>query len=154
MKEEALDRTLWRTRFGGGYGPFVRQTAEWLSQRYITRKGICQLYSKSFSLTVYLSPVKSQTLFHISLYVFVISFSTNFHALSSCDVAISSQKAIKNRMAAMLLCHLSGRICLSTPPLHAKFVEYKQNYPYGLHVRNCTDKSIIKNIVFILWRNS
>jgi len=27
MKEEALDRTLWRTRFGG-YEPDVRQTTE------------------------------------------------------------------------------------------------------------------------------
>jgi hypothetical protein len=27
-KEEALDRTLWRTRFGSGYGPVVRQNAE------------------------------------------------------------------------------------------------------------------------------
>jgi hypothetical protein len=28
LKEEALDRTLWRTRFGSGYGHVVRQTAE------------------------------------------------------------------------------------------------------------------------------
>jgi hypothetical protein len=28
LKEEALDRILWRTRFGSGYGPFVRQTTE------------------------------------------------------------------------------------------------------------------------------
>jgi hypothetical protein len=28
LKEEALDRTLWRTRCGRGYGPVVRQTAE------------------------------------------------------------------------------------------------------------------------------
>jgi hypothetical protein len=28
FKEEALDRTLWRTRFGRGYGPVVRQTTE------------------------------------------------------------------------------------------------------------------------------
>jgi hypothetical protein len=28
LKEEALDRTTWRTRFGRGYGPVVRQTAE------------------------------------------------------------------------------------------------------------------------------
>jgi hypothetical protein len=28
LKEEALDRTLWRTRFGRGYGPIVRQTSE------------------------------------------------------------------------------------------------------------------------------
>jgi hypothetical protein len=28
-EEEALDRTQWRTRFGRGYGPVVRQTTEW-----------------------------------------------------------------------------------------------------------------------------
>jgi hypothetical protein len=28
LKEEALHRTLWRTRFGRGYGPLVRQTTE------------------------------------------------------------------------------------------------------------------------------
>jgi hypothetical protein len=28
LKEEALDRTPWRTRFGRGYGPVVRQTTE------------------------------------------------------------------------------------------------------------------------------
>jgi hypothetical protein len=25
LKEEALDRTMWRNRFGGGFGPVVRQ---------------------------------------------------------------------------------------------------------------------------------
>ena len=29
-KEEALDRPLWRTRFGSGYGPAVRQIMWWL----------------------------------------------------------------------------------------------------------------------------
>jgi hypothetical protein len=28
LREEALDHTLWRTRFGRGYEPFVRQTSE------------------------------------------------------------------------------------------------------------------------------
>jgi hypothetical protein len=28
LKEEALDRTLWKTRFGRGYGPVVRRTTE------------------------------------------------------------------------------------------------------------------------------
>jgi hypothetical protein len=28
LKDEALDRTQWRTRFGRDYGPVVRQTAE------------------------------------------------------------------------------------------------------------------------------
>ena len=27
LKEEALYRTVWRSRFGRGYGPVVRQTA-------------------------------------------------------------------------------------------------------------------------------
>ena len=28
LKEEALDRTMWRVRFGRGFGPVVRQTAK------------------------------------------------------------------------------------------------------------------------------
>jgi hypothetical protein len=28
LKEEAIDRTVWRTRFGRGYGPVVRQTTD------------------------------------------------------------------------------------------------------------------------------
>ena len=31
LKEDALGRPLWRTHFGRGYGPVVRQTAEWMS---------------------------------------------------------------------------------------------------------------------------
>jgi hypothetical protein len=27
LMEEALDRTIWRARFGRGFGPVVRQTA-------------------------------------------------------------------------------------------------------------------------------
>jgi hypothetical protein len=30
LKDEALDRTMWRARFGGGFGPVVRQTAKWM----------------------------------------------------------------------------------------------------------------------------
>jgi hypothetical protein len=30
LNEEALDRAVWRTRCGRGYGPVVRQTAEWM----------------------------------------------------------------------------------------------------------------------------
>ena len=28
LKEDALDRTMWRNRFGRGFGPVVRQTTE------------------------------------------------------------------------------------------------------------------------------
>jgi len=30
LKEEALDRTMWRNRFRGGFGPVVRQNTEWM----------------------------------------------------------------------------------------------------------------------------
>jgi hypothetical protein len=28
LKEESLDRTMWRARFGKGFGPVVRQTTK------------------------------------------------------------------------------------------------------------------------------
>jgi hypothetical protein len=31
LKEEALDRTMWRAGFGRGFGPVVRQTAKWMN---------------------------------------------------------------------------------------------------------------------------
>jgi len=30
LKEEALDRTMWRHHFGGGFGPVVGQNTEWM----------------------------------------------------------------------------------------------------------------------------
>ena len=35
LKEETLDRTVWRTRLGRGYGPVVRQKKEWKVSRCI-----------------------------------------------------------------------------------------------------------------------
>jgi hypothetical protein len=31
LTEEALDRTMWRNRFGGDFGPVVRQNTEWMN---------------------------------------------------------------------------------------------------------------------------
>ena len=31
LKEEALDPTMWRARFGRGFGPVVRQTTKWMN---------------------------------------------------------------------------------------------------------------------------
>jgi len=33
LKEEALDRTMWRNRYGGGFEPVVRQNTEWINKR-------------------------------------------------------------------------------------------------------------------------
>jgi len=43
--EEALDRTLWRTRYGRGYGPVVRQESEWMHRIQHTRIGGLLLWS-------------------------------------------------------------------------------------------------------------
>jgi hypothetical protein len=40
LKEEALDRTLWRTRFGRGYGHVVRQTTEWMNEWMMNNKDV------------------------------------------------------------------------------------------------------------------
>ena len=32
LKEEALDRTVWRAGFGRGFGPIVRETAECMKE--------------------------------------------------------------------------------------------------------------------------
>jgi len=34
LKEEALDRTMWRARFGRGFEPVIRQTTKWMKLSY------------------------------------------------------------------------------------------------------------------------
>jgi hypothetical protein len=34
LKEEALDRTLWRTRFERNYGPVIKQTTGWMNLQW------------------------------------------------------------------------------------------------------------------------
>jgi hypothetical protein len=38
LKDEALDRTMWRAGFGRGFGPVVRQTAKWMNEYWLTYK--------------------------------------------------------------------------------------------------------------------
>ena len=38
LKEEALDRTMWRHRFGGAFGPVVGQITEWMMNDIILLK--------------------------------------------------------------------------------------------------------------------
>jgi hypothetical protein len=46
LKEEALVRPMWRTHFGRGYGPVVRQTTEWMKYwHFISRADVGTLTS-------------------------------------------------------------------------------------------------------------
>jgi hypothetical protein len=52
-KEEALDRTMWRARFGRGLGPVVRQTTELNDIYYIYSIYIYILYITSVYVYIY-----------------------------------------------------------------------------------------------------
>jgi hypothetical protein len=46
LKEEALNRSLWGTRFDRFYGPVLRQNTEWMNQLYVSEKqGQCTSYA-------------------------------------------------------------------------------------------------------------
>jgi len=44
LKGEALDRTMWRHHFGGGFGPVVRQNTEWMN-KWMYSEPNCKFHS-------------------------------------------------------------------------------------------------------------
>ena len=52
-KEEALDRTLWRTRFWKSLGPDVRQTTWWMKPIYPRENILLELNPESEDSSVY-----------------------------------------------------------------------------------------------------
>ena len=51
LKEEALDRTMWRARFGRVFGPVVRQTTKWkMNTLYPSIHGSIRMGEKYFQL--------------------------------------------------------------------------------------------------------
>ena len=46
LKEEALDRTMWRHRFGGGFGPVVRQNTEWMNELMRLSASLARYFEK------------------------------------------------------------------------------------------------------------
>ena len=55
LKEEALDRTMWRARFGRSFGPVVRQNTEWMNEFLLGMAVVITLseLQKSSYVTVY-----------------------------------------------------------------------------------------------------
>jgi hypothetical protein len=41
LKEDALDRRMYRARFGRGFRPVVRQTDKWLNEWYLAGRVMC-----------------------------------------------------------------------------------------------------------------
>ena len=50
LKEETLDRTMWRHRFGGGFGPVVRQNTEWMPQHYCKKCWLIRSKTSPFAV--------------------------------------------------------------------------------------------------------
>ena len=46
LKEDALDRTLWRTRFGRVYGPVIRQNEEWKNRSSSGNEWLFSIFEK------------------------------------------------------------------------------------------------------------
>jgi hypothetical protein len=51
FKEEALDRTMWSNRFGGGFGPVVWQNTEWMNG-VKTSSGPRSPHYRNFTITL------------------------------------------------------------------------------------------------------
>jgi len=49
LKEEALDQTMRRARFGRGFRPVVRQTTKWMKS-YMYKTFVPKMYSIKFKL--------------------------------------------------------------------------------------------------------
>ena len=60
LKDEALDRTMWRARFGRGFGPVVRQTTKWMTASKLRIVGM--------SVTVFESQTTFRTKFFTHVY--------------------------------------------------------------------------------------
>jgi hypothetical protein len=58
LKEEALDRTMWRAGFGRGFGPVVRQTTEWMKwmHEWMTNVGVIRESPSYRTIYIYLLP--------------------------------------------------------------------------------------------------
>ena len=53
LKEKALDHTVWRNRFGGGFGPVVRQNTEWMNGGSFVCMGWWSRTSNLYSLRLH-----------------------------------------------------------------------------------------------------
>ena len=62
LKEETLDRTIWRSRFRGGFEPVFRQNTEWMNESHSNiclRLKLCSLSSDSITIVLYIHVLQS-----------------------------------------------------------------------------------------------
>jgi hypothetical protein len=74
LKEEALDRTVWRAGFGRGFGSVVRQTAKWTVQHKF-KLGILSKFTVNHHFQLHVSARSTAAIFR--LYSFKIFCATD-----------------------------------------------------------------------------
>ena len=86
LKEEALDRTIWRNRFGGGFGPVVRQNTEWMNEsgRRHYGPGVDSVSDRN-EYQEYILGVKAAGVYGWKTYTFMCRLSWNLEASTSWD---------------------------------------------------------------------
>jgi hypothetical protein len=97
LKEEALDRTMWRARFGRGFGPVVRQTINegmnesllYCSNSY-TSLHFKTLKSQNKTLKIgpymFLSPLKPSAVGPLPYFATLLNWNVDLHLLKRLSV--------------------------------------------------------------------
>jgi hypothetical protein len=82
LKEEAIDLTMWRSRFGRGVGPVVRQITEWMNEWWSSSpyKTVCSHVNAVQSFTSVTSQKRSINVTQ-SVLLFVFRVLNLFHLL-------------------------------------------------------------------------
>ena len=60
LKEDALDRPMWRARFWRGFGPVVRQTTKWMNTRNVSAHNFRHHQAISQNIKVKISRTKEE----------------------------------------------------------------------------------------------
>ena len=75
LKEESLDRTMWRARFGRGFGPVVRQTTEWMNEYHLSLQALLSfLFVLSNDVCLKIQILKSSFLSFVKFMAFPGSY--------------------------------------------------------------------------------
>jgi hypothetical protein len=80
LKEAALDRTMWRARFGRGFGPVVKQTTKWMNL-------LCLFYVFRCATHLYQGEFTCPLLIHLllrSFYLWQQLFLSGFSLMKVC----------------------------------------------------------------------
>jgi hypothetical protein len=89
LTEEALDRTMWRARFGRGFGPVLRQTTKWMNTRPAS---LVIIYRPMVEL---FNSIDSSTCIHTSTLERDLQITEEVYFISETDASI--RKSIQRR---------------------------------------------------------